>query len=200
MDLYSRMVAFLKVLLPLAALAILATLFLISRGIDLDGTIPFTERDVAERLRSQQVTRPYFSGTTPGGDEITITAARARPGNADGPADADEVSARMLRASGGEMTLTARNVSVDPGADLAQFTGDVRIGTSTGIEVRTERLDTALHGIAGQTPGTVAGTAPFGDLTAGAMTFGAKNGDGPIHVLFKDGVRLVYRPVKNTDH
>lgn len=200
MDLYSRMVAFFKVLLPLAALAILATLFLISRGIDLDGTIPFAEREIAERLRSQQVTGPYFSGTTPGGDEITITATVARPGGNGAPAEADEVRARLTRAAGGEMTLDARTVSVDPSADLAVFTGDVLIETSTGLQVRTDQLETVLHGISGRTPGEVAATSPFGDLTAGAMGFGAKNGNGPIHVLFKGGVRLVYRPSKNTEN
>ncbi len=200
MDLYSRMVAFFKVLLPLAALGILATLFLISRGIDLDGTIPFAEREIAERLRNQQVTRPHFSGTTPGGDEITVTAAVARPGSPTDPAGADDVSARMIRADGGEMTLNARTISVDPSADLASFSGAVRIQTSTGLDVQTEQLDTALHGISGEAPGTITGTSPFGDLSAGAMEFGAKNGNGPIHVLFKGGVRLVYRPTKKSEN
>ena len=45
MDRYSRMVAIFKVLLPLAALAILSTLFLLSRTIDPTTTIPFADQD-----------------------------------------------------------------------------------------------------------------------------------------------------------
>lgn len=200
MDFYSRMVAFFKVLLPLAALGILATLFLISRGIDLDGTIPFAETEIAERLRDQQVTGPHFSGTTPSGDEIIVTADAARPAGPSGMASAQGVSARMTRADGGQITLAAHTVSVDPARDLARFDGDVEIQTSTGLIVRTDVLETALHGIKGRTPGLIEGTSPFGDFTAQKMQFGAKNGNGPIHVLFKGGVRLVYHPAKSSEN
>ena len=101
MDLYSRMVAFFKVLLPLAALAILATLFLLSRGNDPDTAIPFTEKDVADRLRDQQITAPFLSGTAPNGDEIIVTATLARPGGQNTPAEATDVSARITAASFG---------------------------------------------------------------------------------------------------
>jgi lipopolysaccharide export system protein LptC len=60
LDRYSRTIAFLKVLLPLTALAILATLFLLSRSEDTVATIPFAEDDVSSRTRDQQVTRPFL--------------------------------------------------------------------------------------------------------------------------------------------
>ena len=197
MDLYSRMVAFFKVLLPLIALGILATLFLLSRGIDFDAKIPFAESEIARRTNDQRVTAPFFSGTTPGGDEIIVTAAMARPGAADSPAVATNVSARMTRASGARVTLDSDLARLDSSSDMATFTGDVRIATSTGMTLRTEVLNAALSGIAGNTPGTVTGTAPFGDLTAGTMEFGAKNSDAPLHMLFKQGVKLIYTPQKS---
>lgn len=200
MDLYSRMVAFLKVLLPLAALAILATLFLISRGVELDGTIPFADTEIADRLRDQQITKPYFTGTTPAGDEILVTAEVARPAGPAGLASAQTVSARMTRKDGAEMTLRSHSVSVDPARDLARFEGDVVIATSTGMTVRTEALETALHGVEGRSPGTIEGTSPFGDFTAGEMQFAAKSGTGSLHMLFKGGVRLVYQPPGNSEN
>ena len=84
MDRYSRTVAYLKVLLPLTALALLSTLFLISRGIDTEAVIPFAQKDIEERMRGQQLTAPFFSGTTSGGDEIMVTASTARPGGSSG--------------------------------------------------------------------------------------------------------------------
>ncbi len=45
-DRYSRMVALLKVSLPLIALGILSTLFLVSRAVDPPMTIPFADSEV----------------------------------------------------------------------------------------------------------------------------------------------------------
>lgn len=199
MDSYSRMVAFFKVLLPLAALAILATLFLLSRGVEFNAAIPFAESEIAGRLRDQQVTGPFFSGTTSNGDEIMVNATLARPGGTDRPAEATDVSAQLKTAAGGGMTLESDLVQVLAREDLARFSGDVRIVTSTGIDVRTDQLDTALTGLSGKAPGTLSGTSPFGDLTSGSMEFSAKNEGGPLHVLFKSGVKLVYRPAENPE-
>ena len=69
--------------------------------------------------------------------------------------------------------------------------------TSTGIDIETEELETTLQYLSGQTTGTISGTAPFGDLTAGRMTFGPENDDGPLHVLFNQGVKLIYLPKKS---
>lgn len=196
MDFYSRMIAFLKVALPLLALGILATLFLLSRGINFEAVIPFAEKEIASRMRDQQITAPYFSGTTPSGDEIMVNATLARPGGPDTPAQAKDVSARLRRADGTGMTLGSDLASVDGRADMATFSGNVRITTTSGLIVTTEELHTALAGISGSTPGTVAATGPMGELTAGRLEFGAKNGNGPLHMLFKDGVKLIYRPEK----
>jgi len=195
-DFYSRMVAIFKVLLPLLALAILATLFLISRGSEIDAVIPFAESDIHERTRDQQITAPFFSGNTASGDEIVVSATRARPGGAGAPAQATDVSARLTRADGQQVTLDSDTATVDMGADTATFSGDVRISTSTGLVVHTDVLNTALEGVSGDTPGEVTGTGPFGDITAGQMQFGAKNGDGPLHMLFTKRVKLVYQPKK----
>ena len=199
MDLYSRMIAFLKVLLPLAALAILATLFLLSRSVDPIATIPFAEQDMADRMRDQQVTAPVFSGTTAKGDIIMVTAALARPGGMGTPAEATDLNARITMADGTEFTLTSDLGSIRVADDIATFSGNVRIATTSGFVVRTEILNTALSGVEGNTPGVVTGTGPIGDFTAGRMQITAKNGSGPVHMVFKGGVKLIYDP-KQTEN
>ena len=199
MDRYSRMVAFFKVLLPLAALAILATLFLISRGVNFDATIPFSGNEAADRMRSQQITGPVFSGSASNGDEITVRAKYARPGLNGAPAVAEEVRAKMIRPSGEVMTLDAATARVDVEEDMATFTGDVVIATDSGFTFRTDVLNTALHGVSGSAPGPVAGDGPFGTLDAGQMEFGAKSEGGPVQLLFKQGVRLIYQPQQKKD-
>ncbi|MDU9006598.1 hypothetical protein [Sedimentitalea todarodis] len=194
MDRYSRTVAFLRVLLPLSALAILATLFLLSRSQDQVAVIPFSEADVSARTKGQQVTRPVFSGTTTKGEEIIVTADSARPGNDTTPGDADNLSARLKLAGGQLIKLRSDAGSLNPVGDIATFEGNVRIETSTGLVVLTEMMNTALDDIEGNTPGTVTGSGPMGDFTAGNMEFSAKSGEGDVHMLFKNGVKLIYDP------
>ena len=55
-------------------------------------------------------------------------------------------------------------------------------------------VNTALGGISGHAPGPVTGSGPMGTLTAGGMRFEAKNEGGPVHVLFNNGVKLIYDP------
>lgn len=194
MDRYSRTVAFLKVLLPLTALAILATLFLLSRSEDQIATIPFTDDDVSVRTRDQQVTKPFFSGTTKKGEEIIVTADSARPGNDAKPGDADNLSARLKLTGGEVITLRSDTGTLGQGGETVNFLGNVRIVSATGMVILTERMDTALNGIQGHAPGTVNATGVMGELTAGSMEFSAKSGDGDVHMLFKNGVKLVYDP------
>lgn len=194
MDGYSRLVAYLKVILPLAALALLSTLFLLSRSIDPTATIPFAQKEMEERVRGQQITGPFFSGVTEDGDEISVSARVARPAGAGGLADAEDLRARMILAQGGEISLTSATGSVDTTTDRASFAGDVRVTTSTGYVVTTDQLDAGIGTMSASTPGTVDATGPFGTFTAGQMQIGAKNKDGPVHMLFTNGVKLVYDP------
>ena len=58
-DRHSRVVSWLKVLFPLIALALLSTLFLLSRAIEPQAVIPFADNEVQERLRDQHITGPF---------------------------------------------------------------------------------------------------------------------------------------------
>lgn len=194
MDSHSRAVAYLKVLMPLAALALMSTLFLISRGTDTEAVIPFAQKDIEERMKGQQVTAPFFSGTTAGGDEIMIAAALARPGGQDAPAVASEMSGNFRLASGGRITLVSQTGSIHPGQATAQFTGGVTITSTDGMVVETETLDTALSGLEATSPGPVKASGALGQLTAGNMAITSKTQGGPVHMLFKNGVKLLYDP------
>lgn len=196
MDRHSRAVAYLKVLLPLTALVLLSTLFMVSRGSDIEAVIPFADQDIEDRLRGQQVTGPYFSGTTSGGDEIMVTASLARPGGAGAPAVAVNLEAEILMAGGGRIALSSDTGAVYPDRDRAEFAGGVTITSADGMKVETETLNTALSGLEAESPGPVRARGPIGDLTAGNMRIHVKTEGGPAHMLFKDGVKLIYDPQK----
>ena len=63
-NLYSRLIAWLKVLLPLAALGIVAALFLTSRTIDPTAALTGAGIDVRELARDMRVRNPDYNTMT----------------------------------------------------------------------------------------------------------------------------------------
>lgn len=199
MDLYSRFVRYLKILLPLAALALLSTLFLLSRNMDLDATIPFSEQEIADRLRGQQVTQPFFTGVTDNDGQITVTASVASPQSDGRPAQATNLRAKVTTLEGVVITMQASTGTLERGTDLATFLGDVVIETSSGYLLETEELQAALSGLTGEAPGTLVGSGPPGRFQAGSMELFTKNDGVDVHTLFKNGVKLLYDPKENIE-
>jgi lipopolysaccharide export system protein LptC len=196
-DSHSRLVQLFKVLLPLAALGLLSTLFLLSDSVDPESTIPFAEGDVIERIRDQQITEPFFSGVTDKGEEIQFTADSVSPGGTYSPAEARNLRALLTLNNGGHINLTSNTGHLSMETEMATFTGNVVITTADGLEVTTDLLSTSIREVAGSAPGEVEGHGPIGEFTAGSMELGPKKVGGPIHVLFTNGVKLLYDPKKS---
>ena len=192
---HSRLVVWLKILLPLAALAILSTLFLVSNAVTPEDAIPYTEADVAARIREPRLTDASYAGMTSDGAALTVKAATARPGT---PGSADAASARDLSGSletpdGGWTRMQAAEVRLDQAAHLMVLTGGVSLANSTGYAVTLTGMDVALDrtGLF-STGGPVTATGPAGKITAGAMEL-TPGGTGYL-LVFKSGVRLLYQP------
>ena len=196
MDSHSRMVQFFKILLPLVAIVLLSTVFLLSRSIDTDGGLPFTREGVSDQTDDQIVTLPDYRGTTRKGEEVHILATRAVQGSQNAVPTASEFQGRLGLSDGGEITLDSNSGLIRPDKNVATFIGNVVITTTDGIEVTTDMLNTSLDEIRGDTPGRVNGTGIIGNFSAGRMTFGTEKTDGPVHIIFTDGVKLVYEPEK----
>ncbi len=198
MDSYSRRVKYLKVLFPLAALAILSTLFLLSRGVDPNQSIPFSDAEIAERIRDQQITAPRFAGTTVSGDEVFLSATKAIPGGAGSPGEAEDLRGEIHMARGGVITFASQRGWINVPDDAAFFRGEVTIDTDTGYHLVTDRLTTAVRRIEIIAPSPISGTSPMGTLEAGAMHLSAPGTDASqAQLLFTDGVRLLYDPMTN---
>lgn len=193
MDSHSRLVGWLKVALPLTALAILSTLFLIARKIDPDAALPYAEVDIADRLREPRMTAPAFSGVTRDGAAITVTAAEARPGSES--ASAAQVAAQIVTPDGGRTALSAGQVTLDQTADTLTLGGGVQIATPQGYEIRTDGLRMALDRTSAESAGRVEGFGPAGQVEAGGLTMTTDAAAPGSYVLvFNHGVSLIYRP------
>ncbi|KRS11281.1 hypothetical protein XM53_16995 [Roseovarius atlanticus] len=197
---YSRLVAWMKIILPLTALGLLSTLFLISRHIDPTKSIPIAEIDLEQRAQDQGATNAAFAGVTGGGDEVMITAETARP-SPENPRliNAEDITATMQLVSGTVVTVTSDRGNMDQSDLDASLIGNVKIDTTTGYKVTTERLDARLDVLHAETPGPVSGVGPPGDLTAGRMVLTGDEETGQAHLVFTDGVKLVYTPQPSED-
>lgn len=200
MDGYSRTVSFLKVMLPLFALGLLSTLFLLSRAVDLSQSIPFAEPEIQSRLLNQQVTAPYYAGMSADGDEITFVAETVTtPGDLDGAKTAKQVEANFKMASGTVIDVTSNSGTFDLARDASTLTGQVVISTSTGIVVRSEHLDGKMSTLDIRSPDRVTGVMLGGDLDAGSMILTAPERGAPADLLFQKGVKLIYLPKEARD-
>lgn len=192
---YSRLVAWLKILLPLAALAILSTLFLFSRQIGTEGALPYAKVDVDRLVREPQMTAPEFSGTTEDGAGLSISAsvARPEPGNPD-VVTGEDLSALLQTPDGGQTTLTAPRGRIDATAREAVFSGGVQLRNSSGYRVEADTLRSALDRTSVESPGPVTAEGPIGRLNAGAMTLDTGETGAGYVLVFKNRVELIYEP------
>ncbi len=196
---YSRLVALLKVILPLCALAVLSTLFLLSRNVsgDLVNAIPFSQKDLEQRAKDQQVTAPFFSGKTPNGHLVRFTAQSARPDQADPKkSSAREMDTRIDFVDGSHLAFSAASAMVNNHDHTATLKGDVMIESSNGYQIRTQELTTAMRELRAETPGKVSGHGPAGQFEAGRMMVFPAESSNKVTLFFTNGVRLVYTPLK----
>lgn len=197
-NLHSRLVAWLKVLLPLTALAIMSTLFLVSRTIDPNNAIPYADVDVADRIRQPRMTAPTYAGMTADGASIAVTAAEVRPdaGKASS-GTAKSVHADLATPDGATTVIVAQTGQIDSAARLLRLQGKVQITTSSGYVVDTEALTSNLDQTRVVSESAVTATGPMGRITAGQMLLTAAPAAAGAYVLvFKNRVKLIYTPAK----
>lgn len=197
-DFYARLVTWLKFGLPLAALAILSTLFLFARtnAPSVPTKIPgeATERSAAEPTISE----PSFSGVTTDGTAYRVGARTARiAADNSRQFSATELSAFLQTPDNTRIDIAAPLGTYDVEARIAQLRQGVSLQTSDGYTIETEVLIANLKENSLATTGPVAAEGPLGKIEAGLMLFQQQSSDAstPIYeLIFKDGVKLVYRP------
>jgi len=187
----SRVVAWAKVLLPLAALALLSTLFLLARAPGGPAEIPFAR--IEEIAREPRMDRPRLAGVAEDGTTLALTADRVTP--VAGRADAFALAAPRLETrspEGGAARLAAGSGEVDGPSRSLHLTGGVRIEAERGIVVEAPELTADLDS-GTLSAETVTAETPWGSIEAGALTLAQGEGKGA-RLVFNRGVRLLYLP------
>lgn len=190
---HSRLVAWLKVVLPLIALAILSTLFLLSRQTPTEGTLPYADVDVNDLAREQRLAAPRFSTVTADGASISFQARMVRPqGDGAGGPTAEGLTGEIETVDGLKATLAALRGRIDTAGGWADLAGDVQVATSTGYTIASQSLRASLDSTQLGSDGPVTATAPFGRIDAGAMLLRREAGGDVL--VFDKGVKLIYDP------
>lgn len=193
---YSRFVAWVKIILPVMALVLLASLFMFQQVDQGAQPLPFTEVELEQLARGQGIGGPNYSGLTEEGRALSLEADSAFPrlGNRR-VVDAQSVRAVLESGAHGDITLVAQAAVIDQETSQAQLTGGVLIETGSGYRVVTETLRSALDRTDAESGGPAQVTGPGLELQAGGMHLMAKP-DEPESVIlvFKDGVDLIYTP------
>ncbi|MFV2001752.1 MAG: hypothetical protein ACC619_02105 [Paracoccaceae bacterium] len=197
-DAYSRLILWLKIALPLIALSILSTLFLISEAIDPSLPIRFANVDVQELAREQIIGGPTFSGVTIDGAAITVSAASARPQLNGAPGlSANELFATIRLPDGINIDMSAKIGSIDSVANVSVLAGDVVVQASSGYRIQTDRIVANLYETSLISPGAITASGPLGQISAGQMVLRqSSRTDGPASydLVFNNGVKLIYTP------
>lgn len=192
-NLHSSLVVWLKIVLPLTALAFLSTLFLVSRGVSPEDAIPYADVDVADRLREPRLVDATFAGMTEDGAALTLKAAEAKPGTTAGAAgSASGLSGLLETPDGARTEISAAKAHLDQSARQFLLSGGVTLASSTGYRIETPGLSVALDRTSLASAGAVQATGPAGNLSAGAMLL-TKTAAGYV-LVFNGGVKLIYQP------
>ncbi|TNC46433.1 hypothetical protein FHG66_19035 [Rubellimicrobium rubrum] len=187
----TRAIAWAKILLPLAALVLLSTVFLLARAPGGQSEIPYARLE--EIARDPRIDRPRLAGVAPDGTTVVLSADRLMPVR--GRTDLFALDAPILETEspdGGTAHLTAGTGEVDGASRRLRLTGGVRIEASPGTTVDTPELTADLQtGTA--TAGAVQAETPFGTVDAGGLLLTQGEGKGS-RLVFNGGVRLLYEP------
>ena len=193
---HSTMVAWAKILLPLAALAVLSTLFFVSHGTSPEDTIPYADKAAAlSASDASRLAGATFAGMTKDGAALTLKAAEATPGTpgSDHSGAAKGLSGLIETPDGVTTTITGAAAVLDQQSRVVTLSGGVIVKNSTGFDMQTEVLTVTLDRTRLESQGAVTAHAPFGQVQAGKLLM-TRAPDGAYMLDFTGGVRLLYQP------
>jgi len=192
---HSALVRWMKVLLPLAALGLVALIFLQGRE---RGSVEdlFTAEELARLGAGLRLEQPRFAGVTDGGDPYVVTADWALPDSAMPEEIAlEKPKGELTLRDGRAVTATAESGLMQRSARTLTLTGNVVIQSNAGHRIETGELMIDFGNRRASTPGAVHGTGPEGSIDAGS--FHAEAGEGGLsdaHIWFENRVRVLFIP------
>lgn len=194
---YSRVVAVLKVALPLTAVGLLSALFLGQTETGPQGgNLMFSPGDIDALGEGLRIINPVFTGTTEGDDAFRFTASLVVPDAAPPKtAEIEALAGTMALKDGPTVEMEADRGALDIPTKRLALTGSVRIETSDGYSIRAPRVEVDLHAGTLDAEDAVETVGPAGRIDSGTLAVAPAGTDGETRRFsFGNGVRLVYDP------
>jgi len=192
---YSRAVAWMKVLLPLSAVAVVAVLF-VSAQKPGELTDIFSTEELAALGAGLRLDSPRFAGVTPEGEPFAIRADWALPDGAmPSFVDLERPEGEIELHDGRTVSAKADTGRIHREQKTLVLKGSVVLDTSDGYHIETGQLEIDLDTKTAKGVGPVRGSGPNGQIDAGSFRAeagedGAENGK----IWFENRVRLVLIP------
>lgn len=192
---HSRLVFWLKVLMPLAALALLATLFLFGRRVSPEDAIPYASGTIGEKAKEPRLTDAVYAGMTTDGAALTIKAVEALPGVAgsSNAGFATDLTALLEMPGGSTAAMTSGTARLDQVAQQALLNTGVVLTSSTGYVIKTDGMSLGLNQTDVTSLAPITGAGPLGTISAQTMHLG-RDALGGYVMDFTGDVRVVYTP------
>lgn len=193
-SLYSRYVSVAKVILPLIAIALLATVFLFTSERTIDGGFEFSKTDLVSLEAGLLVSKPRFSGSTAGGDEYNFIAEYLRP---DAPkptiVQAERISGEIHYLQGTTVQISAQEAVVGLEDRTVRLSKGVSVVFSDGFRASSDNLFAELNESRLTTNGPVTALSLMGNISAGNLRVEnvLKDGEENQMIWFEKGVKLV---------
>lgn len=194
---YSLWIRWLKILLPISAVALIATVFVIGRW---SGESVFSTEELARLGGGLELENPKFSGKTASGAPFVVVARRATPDGAAPDLIALELpEGEMLADDNRKLKGRSDHGVMRRSTDELTLTGNVVITTSDGYRAETHELIVDLNNKTAVAPGPVEADGPAGSITAGRFELrrpeeaGSNGGDNSI-LWFEKDVRVIFIP------
>jgi len=190
------MIGWLKVVLPILALMLLSTLFLVARTVDPAQQLPFADVDVDQLARDERIGAPDYSSVTTEGAAIAVSARTATP-DADDPnkVSGEQVRAEIDMPNGERIAIRAGHVRMNPLIGLATLSDAVTITSSANYRIETSGIEIKLDQTGVRSTGPVRLSGGIGELTANEFELTAQSGTTDAHrIVFSGNVRLIVTP------
>jgi lipopolysaccharide assembly outer membrane protein LptD (OstA) len=159
--------------------------------------LPFSVREISERLREQAVANLLYIGSTQNGTEIRVSAERLVPAKSDQEVTTfTTVRAEFIDDQISIGIITANQARLDTAADTVEFIGDVVMTDDETRQVNAGKLLTNRDMTNSVFDGSVQLMDRNNSISSEKLEILRQTSSSPRRFVFTDNVKLIYNPEK----
>jgi lipopolysaccharide export system protein LptC len=192
---YSQTIFAVKIILPAVAILLIVGVFALSRGQTDQTNLPFSVREISERLREQAVANPLYIGSTQNGTEIRVSAERLVPAKGDQEVTTfTTVRAEFIDDQISIGIIKANQARLDTAADSVEFIGNVVMTDDETRQVNAGKLLTNRDMTNSVFNESVQIIDRNNSITSEKLEIFRQTSTSPRRFVFTGNVKLIYNP------